>query len=224
MVGAMRTRVVIAIVAGAALCALFGWLGRAHGTGFNYEVAAGVATAFGTLALALATYGLVASTREDVAGTRRLAQLAEQEQAGQLRPCVYPYAGPELTRSGFPGNPIPALPLQNGGPGLALNVTGHVYWQGGDAEFVSTTLAGGERASLPLRTLAPAGYAWGRISYRDVLGHAWETRFMIDMGADFKLLPEVRAYGYADRLPPYEYPKGWELNNGAPWLAIDPPE
>lgn len=224
---AVKVRAAVAILMGAAVCWLAGHFARASGTSFNYEVAAAVATAYGTLALALVTAGLVAATRQDVAGTRKLAQLTEREQAGQLRPCVYPLGPPALKITiramGDPGI-VEEIPLQNGGPGVALNVTGQVYWASSDAALVSTTLASGDRAFLPPRTEVPAGEAWGLITYRDILGRAWETRFVIEMGADGNLRPEIRAYGYADRLPQYAYPKGWELNGGAPWLAIDQPE
>jgi hypothetical protein len=52
---------------------------------FDWLAAVGAATAYGTLALALVTWTLVAQTRADASGTLELARLAEREQEARDR-------------------------------------------------------------------------------------------------------------------------------------------
>lgn len=141
----------------AAASGFAGWLGRGHGAGFSWDVAAATATAYGALALALVTWRLVASTRADAAGTLRLARLAEQEQEARLRPCVYPFANrylrPIRVTIGDVGHLV-VLPLQNGGQGLALNATGHTSWPAapvsvGEDRPPSASGASGGRLGMP---------------------------------------------------------------------------
>jgi hypothetical protein len=203
------------------LSAAIGWLGRSSHQTFSWDVAVSTATAYGTLFLALVTWRLVSSARDDAAGTLELAQLATRDQEAQLRPCVYPFFNRhvELERDG-----LTVLPLQNGGQGLALNVTGQIYCSSGNCALASTTLHPADNVQLPIRGSIPINVGdeiWGRIEYRDLLGRAWETRFVVEVGPDKLPRPSIRAYGRTEGLSPNAYPGGWELKNGAPWLALE---
>jgi hypothetical protein len=213
----LRVWVAVAIVP---VSVAMGWLSRSHGHWFDWGVAVGTATAYGTVALAFVTWRLVSSTREDAAGTLRLAKLAEQDQEVRIRPCVYPYS---LRHLELVMGDLVVLPLQNGGQGLALNVSGHIYWPAGDAALASTTLYPGDIVQLPVRGSVPIEIGsdiWGRLEYRDLRGRSWETRFIIEFGPDQNLRPSVRAYGRAEALPSGSYPAGWDLVGGVPSLAL----
>jgi hypothetical protein len=226
----MRAALAVVLVTSVGLvaCGLVGWLSRATGESFNWEVASATATAYGTLALAFVTWRLVASTRADAAGTLRVARLAEQDAEARLRPCVYPFSNrylePVYEAMGDPGHLL-VLPLQNGGQGLALNVTGRVYWASGNAALATTTLAAGDNVELPLRSDVPVdqGEIWGELEYRDIRGRSWQTRFTIEIGPDGKLRPSIRAYGFTGALPQDAHPAGWQMIDGAPRLALADP-
>jgi len=198
---------------------VLGWLGRSPHHTFSWNVAVAAATAYGTLALALVTWRLVTSAQND-------ATVAKQDQEARIRPCVYPVSNRHLNNElQLVGGDLFALVLQNGGQGLALNVTGEIHSPAGDGTLASTTLYPADNVQLPIRGGVPVSGGdeiWGRLEYRDLRERAWETRFVIEVGSDLELKPVLRAYGRAEGLSKFPYPVGWELRkNGAPQLALD---
>jgi hypothetical protein len=74
----------VAVIAGLfGTMAVFGRLANPHG--FDWNVAAGTATAYGTLALALVTWRLVSLTQQETHGTLQLAAYTARERWDRLR-------------------------------------------------------------------------------------------------------------------------------------------
>jgi hypothetical protein len=213
---------VVPLLVALGLVAAFWLVGHLAATGtstFDWNAAAAAATAYGTLALALATGGLVASTREDVSGTLKLARLAERERDATIIPCVYPYFNRHWVNE--TSGHLRSFPFQNGASGIALNVTGHLYYPSGDRALSSTTLAPGDSVWIEFRGEVPSwDEIYGYVTYLDILERRWETRFMISMGPDERIRPMICQYGLAEKLESRAYPAGWEMSDGSPRLEL----
>jgi hypothetical protein len=95
--------------------------------------------AIGTAALAIATYVLAKRAKEEAAAVRAEAEQVAAQGAAALRAHVYPETTAEWAwgwREWGEGNRDRVLPLRNGGPGVALNVEGHVR-RGTDGERIT---------------------------------------------------------------------------------------
>jgi hypothetical protein len=158
--------------------------------------------AAGTILLALATFMLARRARDEAKAVREDAdQVAEQVrlQREQMergsRAYVYPHvpwdwARGELFWAGGPKMNLTALPLKNGGPGLARNVHGKARWPLGEEDFYETTLYGssiapGDEIQTRLSQDALAwggsggsGGAEGYVLYTDLAEQEWVTRFV----------------------------------------------
>ncbi len=208
--------VVLTVVTGLGISIAAGY--AASGKAFNWEVFATAGTAFGTTAVAIVTWrlatatrDLAASTRQDAGASRDMAQLAQAEQEARYTPCVYPFTNQEwLAVDHKVGDRIP---FRNGGPGLALNVEGRVYWDGGDTPLVGTTLYGGDHATvMAVARVADWAQAYGYVTYHDLLGREWETHFhFLVPWAGSPVRVELRQYGLRAELPQFAYPLGWEM-------------
>ena len=150
--------------------------------------------AVGTFALALATVVLAGQTRSE---TKKVAEQA----IANLRAFVYPEGSAEWAQArgewAGVGNQW-ALPLRNGGPGLALNVSGTARWP---ATKTETTLMAGSiapGARFNARPAAPVTGGWadsvGELRYSDLNGDKWVTRFKLKLGDGNQL--------YAEHEPP----------------------
>jgi hypothetical protein len=102
---------------------------------YNWLVAAGIATAFGTLALAVVTGSLAWQTRDDVHATRDLADVAKAEREDALKPYVVMQARPALRMANLTPHPSLANPncvifveVRNLGKGPARDVIVGVSW------------------------------------------------------------------------------------------------
>ncbi len=155
--------------------------------GFDWELASIVLTGLGTTALALVTWQSVS------ASSRQLAVEAKRLEASQW-PRLFPVALNDwIASSGDYDNERwrRVLPVRNGGPGVALNVTGHLEWKKspGDAvNTVTTSIGPGDLQDLrpnwigqqrPLESEKWDQVA-GRLDYDDINGGRWRTSFRIE--------------------------------------------
>jgi hypothetical protein len=198
---------------------VIGYLAAEDPATFDWDAAVAAGIAYGTLALALVTWRLVASARQDAAGTLQLARLTEEEGRVRVTPFVYPWADPEwLGKTAGIGT---TLPFRNGGQGVALNVTPHIYWASADAAVAPTTLAAGEATWMYSRDYIPSWEdTWGTVTYTDLLDRKWETRFKVEKKPDGQIQMFVCAYGLASSLPQQAYPAGWEMPNGLARICL----
>jgi hypothetical protein len=160
------------------------------------------------------------SLKEQADAVREQTRATEQQVAvsistfeASLVPCVYPFTNDqwlnEGQRRGF------EIPFRNGGPGVALNVFGHIYARGGhpNTPLIGTTLAGGDHGTVRLvNQVGQWDGAYGYVQYRDLLDREWETRFeFVTPFQGSPLTVEVRVYGLAEEVRSRgAYPAGWE--------------
>jgi hypothetical protein len=151
--------------------------------------------AAGTLALAIATFVLARSAQAEAAAVRDEAtRLAEQAMAS-LRAYVYPESDAEWARGwgSWLGRTNDALPLRNGGPGVALNVEGRVRWpDGAQLALYGGSIAPGQAAMA--RPASPVSQGWinasGELRYADLNGDRWVIPFKIKAGEGGQLVIE----------------------------------
>ena len=139
----------------------------------------------GTFLLALATAWLAKQARkearsvaqESVAVADQVSLQREQMQAATV-PNVYPF--------GNDGSRVAVLLLKNGGPGLALNVRGAVFFRAPPTssnrmsyEVAAGTIASGDAIDARLEHTLPHGWEGveGFVEYDDTLGRVWTTHF-----------------------------------------------
>jgi hypothetical protein len=143
--------------------------------------------ALGTGLLAAATFVLATRASQEAEAVRKEAtQLGEQARAN-LRAQVYPESSAEWAQGSgeWAGETNRKLPLRNGGPGLALNVTGSITVEGieGATSLYAGSIAPG--GTLNARPPAPLAAGWGKVSgvlrYSDLNGDEWCTRFRMLM-------------------------------------------
>jgi hypothetical protein len=226
LVGVDRLRFVLVIGGGALAFAAIGLLAAPGKESFDWNAAVGSATAYGTLALALVTWRLVQSAKADAHETRtlavetkKLAQLAEREQQALVRPFVYGYANRYWAADAAASRV--SIPLENGGAGIALNVTGNVYLPNTSLALASTTIASGNNAWIAIRGEVPD---WNEVlvhlTYADALTRQWDSRFKVEVGPDGRPRFTLCAYGIAEKLPPPSYKMGWDVPNGTPVIEL----
>jgi hypothetical protein len=138
----------------------------------DWAPAAEAGVAIGMIVLALATWKLA---------RRATAQL----KAGE-RPCVYAITPRGEKWAGHLGDGGRWLAFRNGGPGIARDIRGHVWWHtkylGGydDAALIGQTLGGGDYTRLRLAERKAVERWWGvegYVVYEDVRGEQWQSRF-----------------------------------------------
>lgn len=183
----------------------------------------------GTLALAGATAFLAWQTRQEARTVReqteavrdeahsvaQQVQLQREQAEASLRPVVFPVVPFDLARGlgryEALGNKL--IVLRNGGPGLALNVHGEVFWRSETQTLVrrailATTIAAGgtEEAQISEHGVTSWANAMGHLDYRDVTGVEWQTRFRFGLGPGNELHVTVGPIDMRDRLESSEYP------------------
>jgi hypothetical protein len=143
--------------------------------------------AAGTLGLAAATYWLARRAREEAQAVRKESDRLGDQARAVLRAYVYPESSAEWAQARGEWTSVGnqwALPLRNGGPGLALNVAGSIKVEGVEdtTPLVAGSIASGR--TLNARPAAPVA-GWGKVSgelrYRDLNGDEWVTRFRMLM-------------------------------------------
>jgi hypothetical protein len=152
------------------------------------------AVAAGTIGLAIATYAVARSARAEAqAVSTEATQLTEQAQAS-LRAYVYPESTAEWAwgaREWAEGFRDRVLPLRNGGPGVALNVGGHVDrgTEGERIELYAGSIAPGHTINArPARQIEGGWGSWdgtwhGELRFGDLNDDHWITHFTITVGA-----------------------------------------
>jgi hypothetical protein len=143
--------------------------------------------AIGTGALAAATFTLAKRAREEAQAVRKESERLGEQARAALRAEVYPESSAEWAQGSgeWAGETSRKLPLRNGGPGLALNVTGTVTFEGveGRTPLYAGSIAPG--GTLNARPRAPLTAGWGKASgelrYSDLNGDEWLTRFRMRM-------------------------------------------
>jgi len=160
----------------------------------------------GTILLALGTFRLAKqATREAQAVTEDARQVANQvtlqreqmERGG--RAYVYPStpSGWAVGAAEWQDRRLTVLPIKNGGPGLALNVEGKMYWRnpGEGVSWRTLTIYGGSVApmdSVDARVSQNVQWGWqegkGYLRYTDLSGSLWLTEFEYTLGEGGQLV------------------------------------
>jgi hypothetical protein len=191
----------------------------------NWDVLALSLAGFGTLTLAGVTFNLVSETARGRQETHKLAALAAQDEEARIRPAVMLWHDAEWFGPGRVGARYGELPFLNAGAGPALNVQVQVYWRSDNVAFATTSIGPGEKTRLFAQgRIGDEGFeeTWGRAVYSDVRGQRWETRFVIQRRSGSPQF-QLRAYGLANLLPDFAYPKGWDYDeHGLPVLRLPP--
>jgi hypothetical protein len=160
--------------------------------------------AVGTIGLAIATYAVARSARAEARAVSGEATLLSEQSQALLRAYVYPeMSGAWLDDAttqyrtelggGFANR---VLPLRNGGPGIALNVEGHVRRGTGGEQIAldAGSIAPGDSALARAEREIESGWAgwsgtWqGEISYTDLNDDRWITRFTIAVSAESQIV------------------------------------
>jgi hypothetical protein len=168
--------------------------------------------AAGTGLLAIATFRLARRAGQETEAVRKESDRLGEQARAALRAQVYPESSAEWAQGSgeWAGETSRKLPLRNGGPGLALNVTGSITIEGIDS---TTPLYAGSIApggTLNARPPAPLAAGWGKVSgelrYNDLNGDEWVTRFRMRMseGESGQL--------YAEHDPPELLHEGFEIS------------
>lgn len=149
--------------------------------------------AAGTFALAVATFVLARRVRDEAAAVRDEATRVAEQAVASLRAYVYPETSIEwawnLDMVGGTVLRDKALPLRNGGPGVALNVTGHVRrgTEGDPIALYVGSIAPGQAINARLAHPIEGGWGgwagtWlGDLLYGDLNGDQWTTGFTITL-------------------------------------------
>jgi hypothetical protein len=152
----------------------------------------------GTLALAAATVWLARRTNKAAEAAQAEAAQVAAQGAAALRAYVYPESSAEWAWSitgytseigGGLGQRV--LPLRNGGPGIALNVDGHVRrgTEGERIELYAGSIAPGHLIDARPATQIEGGWgSWagtwrGELRYGDLNNDRWITYFTIMIGS-----------------------------------------
>jgi hypothetical protein len=150
--------------------------------------------ALGTIGLAVFTAGL---------GWVALQQITLQRRA--VEAATKPHVFPAPPRGWGDDNDWRQLkdwrtgiPVTNGGPGVALNVTAQLRWSSAGGimgETMPTSIGPGESATLALRYSGEVTKEWesvqGLLYYSDAPGALWETEFRV-YGEGGRYLVEVK--------------------------------
>jgi hypothetical protein len=164
-----------------------------HGWLIQWAPAADWGVAIGTASLALATMLLAIHAKREARAVAEEADLVKQSLAFQqdqaraaLRPYVYPSA-PAAWSDGtgpYAGRWQEVLPTRNSGPGIALNVRGHVMIDAAEIRLTQATLGPAETFDLRLEWQGfsqTEGWldAKGSLFYEDAVGRRWRTDFVV---------------------------------------------
>jgi len=154
---------------------------------------AGLAAAGGTLFLGFVTVWLVTVTKRSVAKTAEAVKLEQEQMARAQEPRVFPTAPAAWTEGAEPyaGRWHEVLPVENGGPGVALNVRGELtfHLQGGDVavSLVPTNLAPGDKVDMRINwqgarePVTDWTSVHGQLYYEDISGARWTTDFTVNI-------------------------------------------
>jgi hypothetical protein len=100
------------------------------------------------------------------------------------------------------GQSEPWVMLSNAGAGPAINIRGGLYWHGGIGggwQVVPTSIGAGEHIPTALETYPGQEVKWaeaeGYVSYSDLAGTEWQTRFRYRQNSAGQLSVEVTAVG-----------------------------
>jgi hypothetical protein len=168
--------------------------------------------AFGTLALALFTYGLGRGARSEGSQMAEQVRLQRAQMEAQERPWVIPAPDSDWSwRTGVGRYETDGwkkwLPVKNVGPGAALNVQGMLDFlppSGTKVRVIPTSLGPREWEDLRLRWDTPQSSDWqhvaGQLDYEDIRGGRWQTRFRLieENGVRYVDVNEVRQVMRAD--------------------------
>jgi type II secretory pathway pseudopilin PulG len=169
------------------IASFHGWLDR-------WAPLADWVVAAGTLTLAIATFVLARRARQEGDNVRADVELQREAMEQGSRAYIFPHAPWDwASGSGFwsTTSPQSRLPLKNGGPGLARNVHGKVYWDndGQRSSFTFVTLFGssiGPGDEIQARLSASAGAGWagaeGYVLFTDLANVEWITEFKFTLG------------------------------------------
>jgi hypothetical protein len=167
---------------------------------------AGWAVALGTLALAGGTFTLAQRAAEEAqAVAEDSKQIAEQvrlqrEQLEQsVRAHVFPWVprGWAIGEVDWQDRRLSVLPTKNGGPGLALNVEGTLYWRNpGESDawtsvrIYAGTIAPADSVEARLSQQAPRDWAesGGYLVWTDLRDARWGVKFNYSQGAGGQLV------------------------------------
>ena len=150
------------------------------------------AVAAGTFALAIATVWLAKRAHDEAKQVGEQVALQREQIEASALPNVYPVARHDwawkMDNSRYEGsNRTYLLPVKNGGPGLALNVTGQVCareYEGMGAyqrSIIAGSIASGDEYDTRLSEGGVEQWiagSFGYLRYDDVTGVSWETRFI----------------------------------------------
>jgi hypothetical protein len=153
------------------------------------------------------------AVRDQASATGRQVALSISTFEATLTPCVYPFTDPQWLSVGQSTGL--EIPFRNGGPGVALNVSGQIYARETqpNTALIGTTLAGGDDGVVRLvQPVGPWDGAYGYVNYRDLLDREWETRFEFVVAFHGSpITVEVRVYGLAEGVRARgAHPRGWD--------------
>ena len=170
----------------------------------DWSVAAGTALlAFATFYLALKARAEARSVADDSKQIAAQVALQREQIARADRAHVFPSTptGWAIGAVEWQGRRAGVLPIKNGGPGLALNVNGKVYWrnQGAGEAWRTVTIYAGTIASgdeVEARLSANVN-GWadaiGYLFHSDLAGEGWLTEFKYILGDGNQLVCEHKA-------------------------------
>jgi hypothetical protein len=178
------------------LSVLSGWSGF-HDWLERWAPLAEWGVAAGTAALAVATFVLAKRAREEAAAVRAETEQISAQVAAALRAYVYPETTAEWVWGAAQPFGRRVLPLRNGGPGLALNVEGHMR-RGTEGEHIALyagSIAPGRaldaRPAVQIEGGISGVVTWhGELRYGDLNGDQWTTRFTIGQGEGNQIVVE----------------------------------
>jgi hypothetical protein len=176
------------------LAAVGGVIAQFHDWLERWAPAADWAVAIGTALLAVATYVLARKVRTDANAVSRQVALEREHLERETLPLVYPLCTHDFAW-GTPGsrydlNRGRLLPLENGGPGVALNVHGSVWLPAPSSgarrsiDVHGGTIAAGAAFDARLGEALSSGWAGveGFVVYDDIAGGEWATHFRFGTG------------------------------------------
>ncbi len=187
------------------------------------------AVAVGTVFLGCATVWLGWQARNEAGAVATQAKLSgdqleltRQQLEASQRPMVLPitegwgpwmfWPGPRQFDPAMGESPEPWMMLSNAGAGPAINIRGGLYWRGGIGggwQVVPTSIGAGEHIATALEKHVGQEVKWpeaeGYVSYSDLAGTEWQTRFRYRQNAAGQMSVEVLAVGRTSDLGEPQY-------------------
>jgi hypothetical protein len=179
--------------------------------------------ALGTILLASATFVVASRAKSEVQAVRSESEavtdqvkLQREQMEAARRPVVYPVTPADWAKGAAAATRRRLLPVANGGPGVALNVMGHLMRRPdrGSGYQSSQILAGsvGPGAQQDAR-LEGEWTEWqgtiGYLRYWDLLGEEWITDFTCAIAVGEQLSIEAKPPRRADAPGPEYPPPEW---------------